>query len=229
MEAGRLVVRLYMKAPAGSLIGTAGREAPGSGLLRGFVMGPCVGDLSTGSQKYGLFARFFHGAQCPAGGGVEQVENMKNMRFIVFYKCHGTPNGNKTKKEIKRDDFNSTALLEALARQFIRGWRKRCPPATDPDPPDGRHGERVGRGVDLIETTAKPPVAQRAGGIPDLDKLHPPLSHHYRPLRSHFFSSKLVHVCHFRVLAHNAGEPVTPESPGAACEPSAMAILGGSP
>ena len=84
-------------------------------------MGPFVGDLSTGSQKYGLFARFFHGAQCPAGGGVEQVENMKNMRFIVFYKCHGTPNGNKTKKEIKRDDFNSTALLEALARQFIKG------------------------------------------------------------------------------------------------------------
>ena len=49
---------------------------------------------------------------------------MKNMRFIVFYKCHGTPNGNKTKKEIKRDDFNSTALLEALARQFIKGLAK---------------------------------------------------------------------------------------------------------
>ena len=37
------------RLPAGSLIGTAGREAAGSDLLRGFFMGALVGFLSTGA------------------------------------------------------------------------------------------------------------------------------------------------------------------------------------
>ena len=44
-------------------------------------------------------------------------------------------------------------------------WWKRCSPATDPGGPDRRPGGRLGRGVISIQTTFKPPVAQRAGGI----------------------------------------------------------------
>ena len=47
-------------------------------------------------------------------------------------------------------------------------WRKRCSPAPFPKSPVRRPGERVGRGIALSETTARPPVAQRAGGIPYL-------------------------------------------------------------
>ena len=67
------------------------------------------------------------------------------MRFIVFYKCHGTPNGNKKKKEIKRDDFNSTALLEALARQFIKKGLAKTMFARDRSRPAGLEARGEGR------------------------------------------------------------------------------------
>ena len=46
-------------------------------------------------------------------------------------------------------------------------WRKQCSPAPLSARLDRRPGERVGKGVILIETAAKPPDAQRAGGIID--------------------------------------------------------------
>ena len=43
------------RLPAGSLIGTAGTEATGTGYLRGFLMGALVGDLSADVAQCGYF------------------------------------------------------------------------------------------------------------------------------------------------------------------------------
>ena len=52
---------------------------------------------------------------------METVKKEKqNVCFIVFCQPHKTPNGSEKKGEIKREGCNSTALLEALAEQFIR-------------------------------------------------------------------------------------------------------------
>ena len=70
------------RLPAGSLIGTAGTEATGTGYLRGFLMGALVGDLSADVAQCGYFGIkntvMFYGGRCPAGGGVEKVEKNKN-------------------------------------------------------------------------------------------------------------------------------------------------------
>ena len=51
--------------------------------------------------------------------GSGKTRKKKKTQFIVFCKCFKTPNGSKKKKEIKRIGFNTLALLEAPARQFI--------------------------------------------------------------------------------------------------------------
>ena len=127
-------------------------------------MGPLVGDLSTGSQKYGLFAGFFQRGPCPAGGGVEKVEKHQNLRFIVFCKCYKTLNGSKKKQKNKRDGDNSTELLEALVGQFIGVGESDVRPRHFQARGLEARGEGRERG-NLIGTTSKPPVAQRAGGI----------------------------------------------------------------
>ena len=45
----------FWRLPVGRLIGTAGREATGTGYLRGFLMGPLVGDLSADVAQCGYF------------------------------------------------------------------------------------------------------------------------------------------------------------------------------
>ena len=45
----------FWRLPAGRLIGTAGREATGTGYLRGFLMGPLVGGLSADVAQCGYF------------------------------------------------------------------------------------------------------------------------------------------------------------------------------
>ena len=60
---------------------------------------------------------------------------------------------------------NSHAFLEALAGKLIVFSESAVRPRVIQRGLDRSPGERVGRGVILVETTAKPPVAQRAGGI----------------------------------------------------------------
>ena len=109
------------RLPAGSLIGTAGTEATGTGYLRGFLMGALVGDLSADVAQCGYFGiKNGHDSwgRCPAGGVVEKVEKRKCC-FIVFCKCYKTPNGSKKKQENKREGGNTPVLLESLAQRFI--------------------------------------------------------------------------------------------------------------
>ena len=112
----------FWRLPAGRLIGTAGREATGTDYLQGFLMGPVSGTCPPMWLNVVILALgtvMFHGGRCPAGGVVEKVEKKRKCCFIVFCKCYKTPNGSKKKKENKSDTSVGTALLEALAGQFI--------------------------------------------------------------------------------------------------------------
>ena len=103
------------------------------------------------------------------GGGRQREEKKKEKtQFIVFCQPYKTPSGSKKKEENKRAGCNSLALLEALAKRFVWFGENQVRPRhfqADRIGGPGRLGERVGRGLILIEITSKPPVAQRAGGI----------------------------------------------------------------
>ena len=137
-------------------------------LFARFFHGGPVGDLSTGSHGAGLFARCFYGGGCLTGGVVEKVSKNRKLCFIVFCKCCKTPNWSQTKEENKREGGQQRRSFGSIRWAIHMVWRKRCSPAPFPKSPVRRPGERVGRGIALSGTTARPPVAQRAGGIPYL-------------------------------------------------------------
>ena len=83
-------------------------------------------------------------------------------QFIVFCKCYKTPNGSKKKQKKQKRWVQQPRTFGGPRSAFHMVWRKRCSPASDPNPPDWRPGEKVGRGFVLPRTTARPHVAQRS-------------------------------------------------------------------
>ena len=112
------------RLPVGSLPGTAGTEATGTGYLRGFLMGALVGDLSADVAQCGYFGTknghvLFMGANARQAAELKKLKKNKKNSFVVFCKCYKTPNGSKKKQKNKRDGDNSPELLEPPARRLI--------------------------------------------------------------------------------------------------------------
>ena len=106
----------------------------------------------------------FHGGRCPAGGVVEKVE--KNENVVLSFSVNATKRPTAVRKKRK------TRVTGQLAPHF---WRlslgnsytlAKAMCARDTSRPAGSRARGEGRERgNLPVTTAKPPVAQRAGGI----------------------------------------------------------------
>ena len=84
--------------------------------------------------------------------------------FLVLQK-HTKPCAGVRKQKKTRGSGPTSLYFWRQFTSFERLWRKRCSPATDPKGSDQGPGERVGRGVILLELLLNHLLAQRAGGI----------------------------------------------------------------
>ena len=77
---------------------------------------PKIDCCGKGSHAEVSFARFFNAR---LAAKLKTLKTKWNLCFIVFCRCYQTPNGSKKTERTKPDGLFSTALLEALAGQFI--------------------------------------------------------------------------------------------------------------
>ena len=118
-------------------------------------------DSRGGNHGEGSFARILNAR---LAAELKILEKTRNLCLLCSADAIKRPTGVRTQKKTRGS--GSTRLnfwRHSLGNSY--GLAKRCSAVGDPSGLDQRPGERVGRGVILLGTTSKPPVAQRAGGI----------------------------------------------------------------